>query len=205
MSRTRFALAAAILIFLPCVAMADVYPGVPAPLPPGATPQRLSPTQVFHWLDTNHDGFLSLDEFLAAPWLKNKQRAARFFRWMDTNKDGLVSLPEFLAAYTRYCGESGYWVRSAYPWAWTCWRPWRNGWYWQGGWRHRPRAWRGNAAYPHRHVAGPHRPGRHHAGKHAGPGRHHHAGKHAKSARPKHHGKHKGHGHAHARSHSKHR
>ena len=142
MSRTMLALASAMLISLPGAAMAEVYPSIPAPLP-GATPQRLSPRQVFYWLDTNHDGFLSLNEFLAAPWVKNKQRAARFFRWMDTNKDGRVSLQEFLAACTRYCGDSGYWVRTAYPWAWSCWRPWRYGWYWQSGWHRRPGAWRG--------------------------------------------------------------
>ena len=108
MSRTTFALVAAVLISLPCAARADVYPNIPAPVPPGATPQRLSPRQVFYWLDTNHDGYLTLNEFLAAPWIKNKRQAALFFRWMDTNHDGLVSLPEFLAAYARYCGGSGY-------------------------------------------------------------------------------------------------
>ena len=138
MSKTMFALAVAVLISLPSAVVAQVYPNVPAPVPPGAAPQRPSPRQVFNWLDTNHDGFLSLNEFLAAPWIKNKQRAARFFSWMDTNKDGRVSLEEFLAAYARYCGDGGYWIRTAYPWAWTCWRPWRYGWYWQNGWHRRP-------------------------------------------------------------------
>ena len=84
-----------------------VYPSIPVPVPQGVTPQRMSLRQVFHWLDTNHDGYLTLNEFLAAPWVKNKQRATRFFRWMDTNHDGRVSLPEFLAAYARYCAGSG--------------------------------------------------------------------------------------------------
>jgi hypothetical protein len=200
MSKTRFALAAAILVSLPCAARADVYPSIPTPIPPTATPQRLSPRQVFYWLDTNHDGFLSLNEFLAAPWVKNKQQAARFFRWMDTNHDGRVSLQEFLAAYNRYCGGSGYWIRIAYPWAWTYWRPWRYGWYWHGGWHCRPGVWRGYAGHPWFRAAGPH-----HAGRHFGPGRHHHHPvKHAKPPRPWHHGKHRGHGHGHAGSHGHH-
>jgi hypothetical protein len=199
-----FALATAILISLPSAATAQVYPSVPAPVLPGAAPQRLSPRQVFHWLDTNHDGFLSLGEFLAAPWIKNKQRATQFFYWMDTNKDGRVSLEEFLAAYTRYRGDGGYWIRTAYPWAWNCWRPWRYGWYWQGGWHRRPGVWGGYAGHVHGRVARPYHHGWH-AGHH--PGRHHHAGKHVRPPRSKHHGNHKGHGHAHghARSHSHHR
>ena len=208
MSKSVFALAAAILISLPCLAIADVYPNASVPLPPGVTPQRLSPRQIFHWLDTNHDGYLSLNEFLAAPWIKNKQQAARFFRWMDTNHDGLVSLEEFLAAYARYSGSSGYWVRTAYPWAWACWRPWRYGWYWQGGWHRHGGTWGGYAGNPHPRAVGSHHAGRNHAGKHAGAGKHHHAAKHVKKpAKPKHHGKHKGHGHGHghAGSHSKHR
>lgn len=204
MSRTRLVLAA-ILISLPYAAMADVYPGVPAPLPPRVTSQRLSPRQVFCWLDTNHDGFLSLDEFLAAPWVKNRQRATRFFRWMDTNHDGLVSLQEFLAAYANYCGSSGYWVQAAYPWAWTYWRPWRYGWYWQGGWHRRPGGWRGYAAHAHRYAAGPHHPHRRAAGPHHP--RRHHAGKHVRPPKARHHAKHRGHGHGHGHggSHAKHR
>ena len=38
-----------------------------------------------------------------------------------------LSLQEFLAAYSRYCGSNGYSVPVAYPWAWTCWRPWQYG------------------------------------------------------------------------------
>ena len=147
MSRRLLGLATAILIALPCAAMADVYQTIPVPASPGTTPQRLSPRQVFRWLDANHDGFLSLNEFLAAPWIQNKRQATRFFRWMDTNHDGLVSLQEFLAAYTRYSGSDGYYIRVAYPWAWTCWRPWRYGWYWQSGWHRRPGVWPGYAVH----------------------------------------------------------
>ncbi len=109
-------LVTAVCFALPCAAWADVYPVPSVPLPAGPAPQRLSPRQVFHLLDTNHDGFLSLQEFLSAPWIKNKPRAARFFRWMDTDRDGLVTLPEFLAAYARYRGPSGYTIQVAYPW-----------------------------------------------------------------------------------------
>jgi hypothetical protein len=192
MSRSILGLAAAVLISLPCAAMADAYPS--APVPQGVAPQRLSPRQVFRWLDTNHDGFLTLKEFLAAPWVQNRQRATRFFRWMDTNHNGLVSLQEFLAAYTRYCGSSGYSVRVAYPWAWTYWRPWRYGWYWQSGWHRRPGVWaggvwRGPAVHRHPYVARPH-----HAVKHARPGKYPHPVKHAKALKAKHHGGHRGHG-----------
>lgn len=90
MSKTTCSLAIAFLMSLPCVAGADVYPSVPSPR---VTPQRLSPRQMFHWLDTNHDGFLTFNEFLAAPWVANKQQAKRIFQRMDTNKDGLVNLP----------------------------------------------------------------------------------------------------------------
>lgn len=160
MSRSILGFAALFLISLPCAAMADVYPGIPVPAPPGVTPQRLSPRQVFHWLDTNHDGFLTLNEFLAAPWVQNRQQATRFFYWMDTNRDGLVSLPEFLAAYSHYSGNNGYSVQVAYPWAWVCWRPWQYGWYWQSGWHRRPGVWPEYASGPH-HVV-----------KHVGPVKH---------------------------------
>lgn len=208
MSRSIFGLAAAVLISLPCAARADVYPGTPAPVSPGVTPQRLSPRQIFQWLDTNHDGFLTLREFLAAPWVQNKQQARNFFRWMDTNHDGLVSLREFLAAYTVYSGSNGYSIQVVYPWAWSYWRPWRYGWYWHGGWYRRPGVWPEYAVIPY------------HAVRHVGPVKHHyavanvkppkvnhrsgHTGRyavtHIRSPKAKHHGGHTGHGqHAHHR------
>ena len=101
MSRSVIGLAAAILLALSQAATAAEYPLVPRPTAPGALPQRLLPQQVFQWLDTNHDGFLSLNEFLAAPWVRNPQRATRLFRWMDTNHNGLVSLQEILGGLQR--------------------------------------------------------------------------------------------------------
>ena len=188
MSKLGLYLTVVIVASLPCAATSDDYPKLPPPIPPKAMPQHLSPRQVFHRLDTNHDGFLTLNEFLAAPRVKNKQRATRFFRWMDTNKDGLVSLQEFLAAYTRYCSDDGYYVRVAYPWGWTYWRPWRYGWYWHSGWHRRPGGWWGYAGHPHPYAHHPH-----HLARHSG--KHHHPAKHVRSPKPRHHGKHNGHGH----------
>jgi hypothetical protein len=189
MSKTIFGLAAAILISLPGVAGAQVYPVIPAPAAPGATPQRLSPRQAFHWLDTNHDGFLSLQEFLAAPWVTDTAQATRFFYWMDTNHDGFVSLPEFLAAYARYSGNGGYYLQVAYPWAWTCWRPANYGWYWQSGWHRRPGAWPAYAASPRPAV------------RQVAPANHPHPAKQVKPPKAKHQGKQNGHGHSHAKHH----
>jgi hypothetical protein len=188
MSPTRVCAASLILALLPAAAMAVEYPypGVPAPIAPKVLPKHPSLRQVFVWLDTNHDGFLTMQEYLAAPWLKNKPRAARFFHWMDTNKDGLVSLPEFLAAHARYCRVHS--VQVAYPWGWTFWRPWRYGWTWHNGWHHRPVVRQAYAVHAHRHVKPPaaHRPGvpaavKH--TKHAKPAKAKH-GKHAKHAKP---------------------
>ncbi|MGA2258786.1 MAG: hypothetical protein ABSG53_29315 [Thermoguttaceae bacterium] len=99
-----------------------------------------------------------------------------------------MSLPEFLDAYARYSGSDGYYVRVAYPWAWTCWRPWQYGWYWQSGWHRRPGVWQGYAGHPHPYVAGPHR-----AVTHVRPVKHAHPV--AKPRSPKHSGKHKGSAH----------
>ena len=188
MLRFAICLSFGILFALPCAATADGY--LPLPVPK-TLPQRPTLRQVFHWLDTDRDGYLTLDEFLAAPWIRNKQQGARFFYWMDTNKDGLVSLPEFLAAYKRYCRV--YAVRVAYPWGWTLWRPWSYGWYWQAGWHRRPGAWRGYAGPRPSYVLRPYRPA-----KSAGPAGHPRPAKHVKHVRPrqaKHGGGHKGHGH----------
>jgi len=212
MSRTFFAFSAVFLLSVPAAALADAYPVVPAPLPPGAPAAPPTLVQIFHWLDRDHDGYLSLDEFLAAPWVKNKAQAARFFYWMGTNKDGLVSLREFLAAYRLYSGPSGYTIRVAYPWAWCYWRPWRYGWYWHGGWQHgagygyavagRGRAGHGRAVQVRRPAKQPGRAVRPRPAKHPKPHAKHvqthkpakakHAG-HAKS-RGKAHGKAGGHG-----------
>src|ERR1035438_857403 len=63
MSRNVLGFAAAILISLPCAAMADIYPN--AVVSPGAAPQRLSPRQVFRWLDTQSPLSQAVDH---TPW-----------------------------------------------------------------------------------------------------------------------------------------
>jgi len=206
MSRTTLGFTAAILSLLPCAALADVYPAVPSPSVPGAAPQNPSLRQVFSWLDTNHDGYLTLGEFLAAPWITNKTQGKRFFYWMDTNKDGLVSLPEFLAANRRYTGVNGISIQTTYPWAWSFWRPWRYGWYWQSGWRRRPGNW---PAYTvHRNIRGGHA---NHVATHVNVVRHPHAVakhvvKHRRPAGPKRRTGHKAHAHkAHPHKGSAHR
>jgi hypothetical protein len=155
MSKATMSFAAMILLSLPCAAVADNYPVPPTPVVPGVVPSRSTPRQVFAFLDTNHDGYLTLGEYLSAPWITNKAQAQRFFYWMDTNKDRYVSLPEFLAAYQTYIGSSGVTVRTAYPWAWCFWRPWRYGWYWQTGWHRAPGAWPAYAVQPRVHVVVP--------------------------------------------------
>ena len=209
MSKLAFRFAFVILVSMPCMALADGYPVVPSPPIPKAASPGFLPRQVFHWLDTNHDGFLTLDEFLAAPWVKNVQPAKKFFYWMDTNHDGLVSLDEFLAAFVRYCSGPNENVRITYPGGWTYWRPWRYGWYWHNGWHRKPGVWRGyanrfhfrgghtiynppprhyaNASY-HPHGGHPHHPAKHFV--HRRPVKHVH---HETSSRP--HGNHRGHGH----------
>lgn len=197
MSKTIFGLAAAILISLPYAALADGYSATPAPAAPGTPLPRMSPRQVFHWLDANRDGFLTLNEFLAAPWVTDKAQAAEFFQWLDTNHDGRLSLQEFLAGYTNYRGNSGYLIRIAYPWAWSYWRPGNYGWYWHTGWHRRPGTWPAYAVHVTPRAQHPYRALRHVAqGKHPHPARHHAKGK------AKRHTKHKGHGHPH--SHAKH-
>jgi hypothetical protein len=143
---------AAFLISIPALALGQVY--APAPILPGTPAAQPTLTQIFNWLDTNHDGYLELDEFLAAPWVTDRAKASAFFVWMDQNKDGLVSLPEFLAAYQAYSGPTGYTLRVTYPFAWYYWRPWVYGWVWHGpgwrlgwagGWWHGPRPAQGYA------------------------------------------------------------
>ena len=190
MTRTTFALATAILLTLPCAASAQLYPPGPAPVVPAAPAARPTLRQIFHWLDTNHDGFLELGEFLAAPWVTNRAQATEFFSWMDTNKDGRVSLAEFLAAHRLYSGPSGYTYRVTYPWAWTYWRPWRYGWTWHpagwrsgwaGGWWHSPRAGAGRVAVNRNRGGRAYRPAAH-RGRVAHPHQGKHPKRHAKRA-----------------------
>ncbi len=100
---------------------AQVQPN-PTPVlkPPGATPPPARPS-AFDEIDTNHDGFISRDEFLAAqkkrfdefdtnhdgkidakeiasspPLMeRNTQMAERMIKQWDSNADGIVTAEEF--------------------------------------------------------------------------------------------------------------
>jgi hypothetical protein len=89
------------------VAYADDKPATTAPAtatPTAATPaagekKHKSPEEVFKKLDTDGDGFISLEEFKASPQAqKDPAKAEERFKKMDTNGDGKVSLEEFKAA-----------------------------------------------------------------------------------------------------------
>jgi hypothetical protein len=206
MSKLRFCLTSVLLFSFPAAMWADppktAAPLAPQPGPavaPAARPQHPTPRQIFQWLDKNHDGYLTLQEFLAAPWVKDKAQAEKLFVWMDTNKDGRVSLQEWLAAYARQtqdyatvqsayvAGGGNYAVQLAYPCGWNYWWPWRYGWHWNNGWNHRPGVWWG-WGYDHWRPIYHYHPGHHHHGHHGHHGHHHH-GHHG------HHGHHRRHGH----------
>jgi len=73
----------------------------PAAATPAATPaahEKKSPEEVFKKLDTDGDGFISLDEFKASPrGQKDPAKAEEAFKKADTNGDGKLSLEEFKA------------------------------------------------------------------------------------------------------------
>jgi Ca2+-binding EF-hand superfamily protein len=55
----------------------------------------------FKQLDTNHDGQLSLPEFMAIGTVKANQSPQQLVQLLDTNHDGKVSAEEFRAARLR--------------------------------------------------------------------------------------------------------
>ncbi|HSJ03998.1 MAG: EF-hand domain-containing protein [Verrucomicrobium sp.] len=66
--------------------------------PGGPEGGKRNPEEAFKKLDANGDGFLSKDEFKAAPFAqKNPERAEKGFENKDKDKDGKVSKEEFVA------------------------------------------------------------------------------------------------------------
>jgi hypothetical protein len=64
-----------------------------APVPPLEQTRRLH----FERLDTNHDGKVSREEFLA-PWQRNREIAEKQFRQFDKNGDGYLTPEEYIPA-----------------------------------------------------------------------------------------------------------
>jgi len=58
--------------------------------------KRPDPAEMFKKLDTNGDGFVSKDEFMAGPQAKeNAERAGKMFEMKDADKDGKLNPEEF--------------------------------------------------------------------------------------------------------------
>ena len=59
---------------------------------------RRSPEEIMKELDTNHDGKISLEEWMAGPRGKrDPARAEEMFKKIDTNHDGFITLDELKA------------------------------------------------------------------------------------------------------------
>ena len=78
------------------------------PKKPGAEGKRGNPEEVFKKMDTNNDGSISKEEFLAGPQAqKDKDRAEKMFTAKDKDKDGKLSKEEFAARPEGRPGKPG--------------------------------------------------------------------------------------------------
>lgn len=76
--------------------------GKPKGPPPGGPEGRPNPEEIFKHLDTNSDGSISKEEFLAGPRAqKDPEKAGKRFDELDKDKDGKLSKEEFLAGAAR--------------------------------------------------------------------------------------------------------
>jgi hypothetical protein len=77
----------------------DTKPAAPtAPAAGDAGKPKHDPAEVFKKLDTNGDGKISLEEFLAGPaGKKDQEKAKETFKKKDKDGDGFLSLEEFSA------------------------------------------------------------------------------------------------------------
>lgn len=72
----------------------------------GEKKARPSLEERFKQLDKNGDKSLSLDEFKAAPWFKDRpDRAEKAFKAMDSDNDGKVTFEEFSKAMKERIGR----------------------------------------------------------------------------------------------------
>lgn len=64
---------------------------------------QMTPEQRFNLLDTNRDGYVTKQEFMA----QAEQRWNQLLQHMDANRDGIVSKDEFLSAPRPGAGGQG--------------------------------------------------------------------------------------------------
>lgn len=90
MFRARLSLAALASAFVWTLAHGQAVPKPAAPAKPAAAPPAAAPSSRFDEVDTDHDGFISREEFLAG----QKKRFDEF----DTNHDGKIDAKEMASS-----------------------------------------------------------------------------------------------------------